>query len=112
MADQNKIRPHDDSDFPGMMPVQGGRPAADRQAPRLLPPWKVVLHNDDVNPVDQVITTIHQLTPLTRDQASARMEEAHTTGSALLLVTHRERAELYVEQFQSCGLTVTVEPAV
>jgi hypothetical protein len=25
-------------------------------------------------------------------------------------VTHKERAELYVEQFQSCSLTVTIEP--
>ena len=30
---------------------------------------------------------------------------------ALLLVTHRERAELIQEQFQTRGLTVTIEPA-
>ena len=39
------------------------------------------------------------------------MKEAHETGIALLLVTHKERAELYQEQFQSKGLTVTIEPA-
>ena len=33
------------------------------------------------------------------------------TGVALLLTTHKERAELYQEQFQSKGLTVTIEPA-
>ena len=32
-------------------------------------------------------------------------------GVALLLVTHKERAELYADQFQSKGLTVTIEPA-
>jgi ATP-dependent Clp protease adapter protein ClpS len=37
--------------------------------------------------------------------------EAHNTGVALLLVTHKERAELYVDQFKSKSLTVTIEPA-
>jgi ATP-dependent Clp protease adapter protein ClpS len=39
------------------------------------------------------------------------MMEAHTTGVALVLTTHRERAELYQEQFKSRRLTVTIEPA-
>ena len=30
---------------------------------------------------------------------------------AALLTTHKEKAELYQEQFQSKGLTVTIEPA-
>jgi ATP-dependent Clp protease adaptor protein ClpS len=33
------------------------------------------------------------------------------SGVALVLVTHKERAELYVEQFASKRLTVTIEPA-
>jgi len=40
----------------------------------------------------------------------ARTLEAHETGSSMLLVTHKERAELYVEQFASCKLNVTCEP--
>jgi hypothetical protein len=28
-----------------------------------------------------------------------------------VLVTHKERAELYVDQFKSKSLTVTIEPA-
>ena len=32
-------------------------------------------------------------------------------ASSLLLTTHKERAELYQEQFTSKGLTVTIEPA-
>jgi len=39
------------------------------------------------------------------------LEEADKTGVALLLTTHKERAELYQEQFTSKGLTVTIEPA-
>ncbi len=78
--------------------------------PRALPPWKVLLHNDDINDLDEVVKVIRQLTPLSKQEALARTLEAHNTGLALLLVTHQERAELYVEQFRSSGLTATAEP--
>jgi ATP-dependent Clp protease adaptor protein ClpS len=77
---------------------------------RLLPPFKVVLHNDDVNSFEHVILTIMKLTPLKEPEAVAKTLEAHETGNAVLLVTNQERAELYVEQFASCSLTVTCEP--
>ncbi|GMU20889.1 MAG: hypothetical protein AMXMBFR13_09850 [Phycisphaerae bacterium] len=82
-----------------------------KRAPRLLPPWKVLLHNDDVNELHRVVEAVYQLTPLNREQSLARTQEAHSTGVSLLLITHKERAELYVEQFQSCGLVVTMEAA-
>ena len=75
-----------------------------------LPPYRVILHNDDVNSFEHVIVTILRLTHLNEHDAIERTVEAHETGTALLLVTHRERAELYVEQFASCSLTVTCEP--
>jgi ATP-dependent Clp protease adaptor protein ClpS len=78
----------------------------------LSPPYKVILHNDDVNDMVRVVVVICDLTPLTREEAIERMWEAHHTGSAVLLITHRERAELYVEEFASCGLIVTAEPDV
>ena len=78
--------------------------------PRMLPPWKVILHNDDVNVLEDVVGRVQQLTTLNREEAIARTLEAHKSGSALLLTTHQERAELYVDQFASCGLTVTAEP--
>jgi len=77
--------------------------------PRQLPPWKVMLHNDDVNEIGDVVNIIYQLTPLTKEEAIERVLETHNTGASLLLVTHQERAELYVEQFTSYKLTVTAE---
>jgi ATP-dependent Clp protease adaptor protein ClpS len=74
-----------------------------------LPPWKVLLHNDDVNEVGYVVATIVELGICNRQVAIQRMLEAHTKGMALLLVTHRERAELVQEQFTSKKLTVTIE---
>ena len=77
---------------------------------RRLPPYRVILHNDDVNTFERVIVSIIRLTPLNEGDAVERTIEAHKSGSALLLVTHLERAELYVEQFASAGLTVSHEP--
>ncbi len=78
--------------------------------PKALPPWKVLLHNDDVNSANYVVETILQLTPLDKHEAEDRMEEAHNEGISLLLTAHKERAEHFQEQFTSKGLTVTIEP--
>lgn len=82
-----------------------------KRPPQPLPPWKVLLHNDDHNDMDYVVTTITSLTTLNEQDAEIRTIEAHKTGVALLLTTHKERAELYRDQFGSKGLTVTIEPA-
>jgi ATP-dependent Clp protease adaptor protein ClpS len=92
-------------------PKKATKRAPKHKPPGLLPPWKVLLHNDDKNTRDFVVDTIVELTPLTKQDALIRMKEADDTGVALLLVTHKERAELYKDQFESKNLTVTIEPA-
>lgn len=94
-----------------IQPKSTKKQAPKKNPPKLLPPWKVLLHNDDHNGMDYVVITIMSLTPLNEQEAETRMTEANNTGVALLLTTHKERAELYQEQFQSKGLTVTIEPA-
>jgi ATP-dependent Clp protease adaptor protein ClpS len=78
---------------------------------RQLPPYKVLLHNDTVNEMGYVVRAIMELTHLGKPEATQRMLEAHNRGLALLLVTHKERAELYMEQFATKKLTVTIEQA-
>jgi len=85
---------------------QGGDRRADR-----LPPYRVLLHNDDHNQMLDVVETIVELTPHPRHRSVEIMLAAHTRGVALVVVTHKERAELYRDQFASKGLTVTIEPA-
>lgn len=85
------------------------KPTPTRPKPRRLPLWKVLLHNDKVNAMDYVVETIVMLTPLQAPTAVQRMLETHRRGVCLLLTTHRERAELYREQFASRRLTVTIE---
>jgi ATP-dependent Clp protease adaptor protein ClpS len=87
------------------------KPARPSRKPKKLPPFKVLLHNDDVNTMDHVISCILTLTTLEPQEAVLRTLEAHETGVALLLVTHLERAELYREQFATFNITVTNEPA-
>ena len=88
-----------------------GKSAPKKNLPGVLPPWKVLLHNDDVNTVEDVVKTIVQLVHLSEQEAASRTKEAHRAGVALLTVTHKERAELFQEQFTSKSMTVTIEPA-
>src|SRR3954454_3845778 len=87
------------------------KPSPTKKPPQPLKPWKVLLHNDDKNTRQDVVEAIVELTPLNEQEATVRMDEADKTGVALLLTTHKERAELYQEQFKSKGMTVTIEPA-
>ena len=95
-----------------MLPQREELPVAESEEKTEEPPlFKVLLHNDDVNTPQYVVETIVALTTLNEQDATIRMKEADTTGVALLLTTHKERAELYKDQFESKGLTVTIEPA-
>jgi ATP-dependent Clp protease adaptor protein ClpS len=99
------------SDQPSAQTAVAERPKTAPPKVDHLPPFKVLLHNDDVNDIEWVIRSIVSLTPTPPLRAIELTIEAHKTGVALLLVTHKERAELYQEQFQSKKLTVTIEPA-
>ena len=92
-------------------PKRARKTSPRRNPAQMLPPWKVLLHNDDKNELGYVVTTIRELTTLNEQDAKQRTVEAHETGVALLLTTHKERAELYKDQFVSKGLVVTIEPA-
>ncbi len=102
---------------PGSGATATAKPKAKRRAapkprpPQMMPQWKVLLHNDDKNDILFVVDTVMELTSLNKQDAEQRTLEAHKTGVALLLTTHKERAELYKDQFESKGLTVTIEPA-
>ena len=103
-----------DCDVP-MMSEEGGQATAVKTRPAppkvdRLPPWDVLLHNDDLNDMGYVVESIIMLTTLRPEFAIERMFEAHRTGVAHLLSTHQEHAELLQEQFMSRGLSTTIEP--
>jgi len=111
MSEKSKSAPPPAPVAAATKPKKKSKPATQKVPPKPLPPWKVLLHNDDVNDHLHVIRTIIELTHLNELDAKKRTEEADKTGVALLLVTHKERAELYKDQFSSKSLTVTIEPA-
>jgi ATP-dependent Clp protease adaptor protein ClpS len=78
---------------------------------RPLPRYKVILHGDRASNLMFVIRSIMELIRFPRAEATHKMWQAHHQGSSVLLTTHLERAELYVEQFADKGLTTSVEPA-
>ena len=93
---------------------EGGTAVLPEVAPpqrKQMPGWAVLLHNDDVSDFSLVTRSVVEFARLTVSDAVERTVEAHESGVALLMVTHRERAELIQEQFQTRGLTVTIEPA-
>ncbi len=79
---------------------------------KLLPPWRVILHNDNINLAGDVIRAILRFTPLGKEDAIQKTMEAHQNEISILLITHRELAELYCDQFAACHppIRVTAEP--
>jgi ATP-dependent Clp protease adaptor protein ClpS len=79
---------------------------------RNLPPWIVILHNDDHNTMDHVVRSLQRCVPgLSEEEAVDIMYMAHDNGEAVVTACPKETAELYRERLEGCGLTSTIEPA-
>src|SRR5712692_96994 len=78
---------------------------------RLLPPYKVILFNDDYNDMDYVVAVLlHTINNLSQQEAEYIMLTTHLTGSAVVVVCPKETAEYYQERLLGYGLTATIEP--
>jgi len=77
-----------------------------------MPPYRVVLHNDDVHSMDHVVRALLASVP-ELDEASAFevMVTAHQHGSADVIVCPLERAKRYRDRLETFGLTATIEQA-
>jgi len=77
---------------------------------QLLPPYKVVLFDDDYNEMNYVVfALIHAVNSLTPQDAEHIMLTAHLTGTAVVIVCPKEAAEYYQERILSYGLKATIE---
>ncbi len=92
---------------------QGGPAVVEKDTVRVRktsPRYKVLLHNDPVNSMEYVVTTLRQVVPqLSEQDAISIMLEAHNTGVGLVIVCDLEPAEFYSETLKSKGLTSTIE---
>ena len=83
-------------------------PRGARAAPRR---FRVVLHRPVGADLASVTRAVMDVTRFGAAEAEYRMWEAHHRGRSLVLVTHFERAELFVEQLADRGLPASIEPA-
>ncbi|MBN9121227.1 MAG: ATP-dependent Clp protease adaptor ClpS [Planctomycetes bacterium] len=88
---------------------------------RRQPPYAVILHNDDTNTMEFVVTVLRKVFGYTVEKCVKLMLEAHEKGKAAVWIGALEVAELKADQIRSCGadplvkkgghpLGVSVEP--
>jgi ATP-dependent Clp protease adaptor protein ClpS len=78
----------------------------------VLPPWAVILHNDDHNEMLYVISCLLKSVPgLSTRRAAEIMLQAHNHGRARVTTCPLELAELYRDRLEGFGLTATIEKA-
>ncbi|HLY08348.1 MAG TPA: ATP-dependent Clp protease adaptor ClpS [Planctomycetota bacterium] len=83
--------------------------------PRLAPLYRVLIHNDDVTPMDFVVRVLGEIFRLSRARSMDVMFQAHFQGVAHVVTEPLERAEFHVDQARSLSrarkypLTFSVE---
>lgn len=89
---------------------------------QLIPPWNVILLDDDEHSFDYVIAMLAAVFGFPGSKGFRHAEEIHSSGRSLLITTSREHAELKQEQCHAFGpdpfvrtcsgpMTCTIEPA-
>ena len=83
-----------------------------RTLEEILPPYTVILHNDDHNSMDYVVDAlVKSVTSLSMEEAVSIMLEAHNAGRAIVIACPLEQAEYYRDRIRSFSLGVTIERA-
>jgi len=76
----------------------------------ILPPYAVILHNDDVHSMDFVVGALLKSVPeLTAERVTEVMLEAHNAGQAVVVACPLETAELYRDRLRTFGLGASIE---
>jgi ATP-dependent Clp protease adaptor protein ClpS len=96
---------------------------SDKSQTRRIPPYHVVLANDDQHTIEFVIDVLRKVLGAPMERAVQLTMEAHTSGRAVIWTGPKEVAELKVEQVTTYHevragdgvelgpLTCTIEPA-
>ena len=81
-----------------------------RTLQEILPPYLVILHNDEYHSMDYVVESLcKSVQSLSVEAAVEIMLEAHNTGRAVVIACPLEQAELYRDRIASFGLAATIE---
>lgn len=79
------------------------RPKRKTAPPKQLPPWNVVLLDDDDHSYDYVIEMLGKVCYHSVEQATKMAKEVDSNGRVIVLTTHKERAELKRDQILAYG---------
>jgi ATP-dependent Clp protease adaptor protein ClpS len=71
--------------------------------------WNVIVWNDPVNQMTYVVFVFMKVLAFNKEKATKHMLEVHRQGKSVVATDTREKAELYYQQLQHHGLTVTIE---
>lgn len=72
---------------------------------RLAPLYRVLIHNDDVTPMDYVVHVLVEVFAKANGEAVRIMNEAHQSGVALVETVPLETAEFHVDKAHSLART-------
>jgi len=98
-----------------MVAVIEAKPVTDEKT-QLAPRHRVIIHNDDVTPMDFVVDVLTGIFALDSHRAVEVMWEAHHSGCAHVITEPLERAEFHVDQAKSLArgrgypLCFSIEP--
>jgi ATP-dependent Clp protease adaptor protein ClpS len=92
------------------------------ESTQLIPPWNVVLLNDDEHSYQYVIAMLAAVFGFPAERGFEHAKEVDSTGRTILITTSREHAELKQEQCHAFGpdpliphckgsMTCIIEPA-
>ena len=109
------------SELPDIQVTTKSKPR-ERQGTRRVPPYNVILENDDFHSIEFVVEVLQKALACTAERAVQFTLTAHHTGQAIVWTGPKEVAELKVDQIHSFHEThrdgrklgpvgVTIEPA-
>ena len=102
-------------------PITGNETRTDPET-RLIPPWHVVLINDDDHTYQYVVMMLMAVFGFPPHKGFEHAQEVDSVGRTILITTSREHAELKQEQYHAFGpdpliprcagpMTCVIEPA-
>jgi ATP-dependent Clp protease adaptor protein ClpS len=86
--------------------VKPKRKRSSKRKVRKLPPYNVVLLDDDDHTFDYVIEMLKALFGHPEERGMLMAEEVNSTGRVIVFTTHREHAELKRDQIHGYGADI------
>tara|TARA_Y100000310_G_scaffold254834_1_gene262007 strand:+ start:234 stop:551 length:318 start_codon:yes stop_codon:yes gene_type:complete len=85
------------------MDSDSGTSVLEEKEVKLLPPFNVILVNDEEHTYEYVIEMLMEIFSYDKERSFKLAEEVNDEGRAVVATTHKEFAELRREQIQSFG---------